>query len=346
VINFRYHLISLVAVFLALAVGVVMGSAVIDKAVVETLEDQQRTIAERVDQAIAENEGLRAELSEVQDRSQRLSDEATPRLLADTLDGVPVLVLATRGVAPEAIDATVALLDTAGAEHEGTLWFTDRLALTTDEERRDLARALGRSVGLTDTTLRAIAIEELAGALTTNALDGRGGGPSGLGGERGPSVGGEEGSTDPSASPQPADAVAELRDAGFVDFDPPEGAEPQTADLVAADTRILFVSGPGAVLEDTQWARPLASALVGEAPQLPSLPLLVVESYVPGVETQASLTAVLRGDDALSARLATVNRIDDFAGQLAVILALQDLGQGRVGHYGSDAQRLIPAPAE
>jgi hypothetical protein len=330
VINFRYHLISLVAVFLALAVGVVMGSAVIDKAVVETLEDQQRIIAERVDQAIAENEGLQAELSEVQDRSQRLSDEATPRLLADRLGGVPVLVLATRGVASETIDATVALLDTAGAEHEGTLWFTDRLTLDTDEERRDLARALGRSEGLAGTTLRAMAIDELAEALTTDALDGPGEGPPGLGG----------------APDAPADPVAELRDAGFVDFDPPEGAETQTADLVTTGARILFVSGPGAVLGDTQWAQPLASALVGEAPQPPSLPLLVVESYAPGVEAQVSLTAALRGDDALSARLSTVNRIDDFAGQLAVVLALQDLGQGRVGHYGLDAQRLIPAPAE
>ncbi|MDQ3305381.1 MAG: copper transporter [Actinomycetota bacterium] len=329
-INFRYHLISLVAVFLALAVGVVMGSAVIDKAVVESLEDQQRIIAERVDQAIAENEGLQAELSEVQDRSQRLSDEATPRLLADRLGGVPVLVLATRGVASEAIDATVALLDTAGAEHEGTLWFTDRLTLDTDEERRDLARALGRSEGLADTTLRAMAIDELAEALTTDALDGPGEGPPGLGG----------------APDAPADPVAELRDAGFVDFDPPEGAETQTADLVTTGARILFVSGPGAVLDDTQWAQPLASALVGEAPQPPSLSLLVAESYAPGTEGQASLTAALRGDDALSTRLSTVNRIDDFAGQLAVVLALEDLGQGRVGHYGRDAQRLIPAPAE
>jgi hypothetical protein len=73
---------------------------------------------------------------------------------------------------------------------------------------------------------------------------------------------------------------------------------------------------------------------------------LVAESSPPGAEAQAGLSAALRGDDELSTRLSTVNRIDDFAGQLAVVLALQDLGEARVGHYGRDAQRLIPAPSE
>ncbi len=329
-INFRYHLISLVAVFLALAVGVVMGSAVIDKAVVETLERQQEAIGERVDQAIAENESLRGRLSEVEGRSQRLADEAAPRLLGGGLAEVPVLVLAMRGVAPEAIDATVALLDTAGARHEGTLWFTARLGLTDDEERRDVARALGRSEGLTGPALRTIAVGEVADALVSGGSSADD--SSGTGADGGAGV-------------APEDAVAQLRDAGFVDFDPPEG-EGQTAQLVAPGTRVLFVSGAGAVLGDAQWARPLVEALVGDAPEPPSLPVLVAQSQPPGEDPEAGLSAALRGDDELSTRLSTVDRIDDFAGQLAVVLALQDLGEARVGHYGLDAQRLIPAPAE
>lgn len=329
-INFRYHLISLVAVFLALAVGVVMGSAVIDKAVVETLEDQQVDITERVDQTLAENARLQGRLSEVEGRSQRLADEAAPRLLADRLTDVPVLVLAMRGVAPETIDAAVALLDTAGAEHEGTLWFTQRLALSSEEERRDLARALGRSEGLTGPALRAVAVNEVASALSAATADGGGG-----------TVGADE-----EVGVATEDAVAELRDAGFVDFDPPEGTEVQTRGLAVAGMRILFVSGPEAVLDDEQWARPLVGALVGDLPLPPVLPVLVGEVAGPEADEQAGLSAGLRADDQLSTRLSTVNRIDDFAGQLAVVLALQDLGEGRVGHYGRDAQRLIPSPAE
>ena len=39
-INFRFHIASLVAVFLALALGVVMGSTVVDRAIVESLRTQ------------------------------------------------------------------------------------------------------------------------------------------------------------------------------------------------------------------------------------------------------------------------------------------------------------------
>ena len=39
-LNFRFHVVSLVAVFLALAIGIIMGSTVIDRALVDTLEEQ------------------------------------------------------------------------------------------------------------------------------------------------------------------------------------------------------------------------------------------------------------------------------------------------------------------
>jgi len=56
----------------------------------------------------------------------------------------------------------------------------------------------------------------------------------------------------------------------------------------------------------------------------------------------------VREDEALAARLSTVDDIDDFAGRLAAVLALADLGAGRTGHYGvaGGAQRLLPAPPE
>ncbi|MBA3956082.1 MAG: copper transporter, partial [Acidimicrobiia bacterium] len=184
-VNFRYHIISLIAVFLALAIGVLMGSAVIDKAVVETLEDQQEDIAGRVDEVIAENDGLRASVTELEQRARRLSDEAG-QLLAGSLEDVPVVVLAMRGVPPERVDDLEALLASAGVEAEGTLWFTERLALTSDEQRRDLARVLGRSEVLPADVLRGIAVNEVADALVVpGPLDGADGEPGGDPGDGG-----------------------------------------------------------------------------------------------------------------------------------------------------------------
>ncbi|CAN5194681.1 copper transporter MctB [soil metagenome] len=344
-VNFRYHIISLVAVFLALAIGVVMGSAVIDKAVVETLEGQQAAIDTRVDQVIAENDALLASVAEMQERSQRLSDEAG-QLLAGSLDDVPVVVLAMRGVPSERVDDLEALLASAGADAEGTLWFTERLALANDEQRRDLARVLGRSESLSPNVLRDIAVDEVSRALVApDPADADTAAPNGPPVEDG---GGEEPVVPPveeAPAPDLADStLVELRGTGFVDFEAPRGDATAIAALGAPGTRVVLVTGPGSQLDPTQWARPLTEALVGEPPGAPELPLLVVDAYPEGATEESGFTGVLRADDTLSARLSTVSRTDDFAGQLATVLALQDLDDGQVGHYGRDAQRLIPAP--
>ena len=341
-VNFRYHIISLIAVFLALAVGVVMGSAVIDKAVVETLEDQQNDISTRVDEVIAENDVLLAAIAEMQERSQRLSDEAG-HVMAGSLDDVPVVVLAMRGIPSERVDDLEALLASAGVDAAGTVWFTDRLALVNQEQRRDLARVLGRSENLAPDVLRDIAV-----AAVTDALAAPAGGVAPSDADSGGDDGGSEPVVPPVGEAPPPDlassTLVDLRVAGFIDFEPPPGEEAATVALGTPGTRMVFVTGPGSQLEPTQWARPLVEALVGQPPDVPRLPVLVVDVHPDGAPEEAGFTGALRADDTLSARLSTVSRIDDFAGQLAAVLALQDLGEGQVGHYGRDAQRLIPAP--
>lgn len=333
-VNFRYHIISLVAVFLALAIGVVMGSAVIDRALVDNLEDQQVAIDRRVDQVVAENQVLQDDLADLQGRAQQLADEGSQRLLASSLAEVPVLVLAVRGVESQGLDDLVTLLGTAGADYAGTLWFTGRLALTTDEERRDLARALGQRESLAAPAARRLAIDRFAEALTAGAPSVSAADDE-LTTSGGPGVGGS-GAT--------ADTIADLREAGFLDFDPPPGDRGPTSSLMVPGTRVVLVSGPTAVVDDRLWTRPVAEALVSQPPPRVAVPLLAVEAFAAGDPERAEFTEPLRTDDLLSTRLSTVNNIDEFAGRLAAVLTIQDLGKGRIGHYGRGAQRLIPAP--
>ncbi len=340
-VNFRYHIISLVAVFLALGIGVVMGSAVIDRALVDNLEDQQVAIGRRVDEVVAENQILRDDLAELQARAQQLSDEGSERLLAGSLTDVPVLVLAVRGVESQGLDDLVALLGTAGADYAGTLWFTARLGLSADEERRDLARALGQRETMSAVAVRELAIARVAAALTTGAASvstGTDGSDSVGGGlDSGAAVNG-------SGSVPVADTIANLREAGFLDFDPPTSDPDEIAELVVPGTRVVLVSGPTAVVGDRVLSQPLAEALVGHGPEPVRVPVLAVEALSAGDPDRAEFTEALRTDAVLSSRLSTVNNIDDFAGRLAAVLTLQDLGTGSVGHYGRGAQRLIPAP--
>ena len=54
-INIRYHVISLVAVFLALAIGVVAGSTVVQRSVVDNLKSTQGHIEKNLDDLEAKN---------------------------------------------------------------------------------------------------------------------------------------------------------------------------------------------------------------------------------------------------------------------------------------------------
>ena len=55
-INFRFHVVSLIAIFLALALGVVIGAGVIDRGVVDTLNsrlDRVEAKSDRIQSALA-----------------------------------------------------------------------------------------------------------------------------------------------------------------------------------------------------------------------------------------------------------------------------------------------------
>lgn len=343
-INFRYHIVSLIAVFLALAIGVIMGSAVIDRAIVNRLEDQQRSLGNRLTGIEGENDHLRSENQALRTTAERLSQQGSERLLADSLTGVPVLVVAERGADTSGFNDLLSLLGTSGADERGTIWLDERFALDKSDERRDLAAALHEPATTSVDTLRSLALARLAGYLR----DG---------------VGGVE-INDPSAATtsttaattttttQPSTATAAetfvaLRDAGFVDFDAPEGTSGDAGPVLTPGTRLVVLSGPSAKVPPDIVAVPLTKLLVGTTSDAPPISVLAVEdrgTTAPKVE----FTVALRRDKDVAGRLSTVDNIGDFAGRLAAVLALVDLGSGRVGHYGTapGAQRLLPAPPQ
>ena len=66
-IDFRYHVVSLVAVFLALAVGIVLGAGPLREELSTTLEEQVAELRQ-------ERSELRAELEDEQRRSEAKDD--------------------------------------------------------------------------------------------------------------------------------------------------------------------------------------------------------------------------------------------------------------------------------
>src|SRR5689334_18178152 len=111
-INFRFHIISLIAVFLALGLGILFGSAVGKPTIVESLNREINRVEKKADARNAENAQLRAE---VQQLNGYIHDSA-PYMVQERLAGAEVVVIAERGVSDHTLDGIVQLLRAAGAE--------------------------------------------------------------------------------------------------------------------------------------------------------------------------------------------------------------------------------------
>ena len=111
-IDFRYHLVSLIAVFLAVALGIVIGTTQLNGPVLTNLQDQVSAL--QTDKRLLEDEtqSLQTQL----DSQGGFAEEVGPALVAGTLTGRRVLLVVTdEGVEADVVDEVGTLLDAAGA---------------------------------------------------------------------------------------------------------------------------------------------------------------------------------------------------------------------------------------
>lgn len=312
-VNLRYHIVSLVAVFLALGIGVVMGSTVIDRATIDVLERQQEQLRASIQDVQARNAELLDQVERAQRQSADLGDQAGV-LVAERLRAVPVLTLALWTVDGDVLDALGDVVADAGADVRGEARITDRFVLDDEDERRDLALILGIDETPPPETLRVRGIDALVGAL--------------------------------GVAPDPAGGslLDELVEAGFVEVDRPPGSDPV---LLAPGVRVLLLAGPPDPEADAA-TDPALDAGMSLATEIAVDGHGVVVAQAAAVEPDeeawdGSLVGRIR-DGAVPGDHTTVDDVDELAGRLAAVYALADLGQGRPGHYGSGpgADRRLP----
>ncbi|MDE0804768.1 MAG: copper transporter [Acidimicrobiales bacterium] len=362
-INLRYHIVSLTAVFLAMGIGLALGSTFLERATVDNFDGQLDSLQTRLE----DREDRIGQLQNEADRRSELDealDEQASGLLAGRLDGVPVVVLSSRGVEETDVRAAVQSLVVASADVQGTWWLTDRWRLDDDGEVSDLADLLDED-SADPSRLRRTAIDALGGDLRARSLLGDDAPPeSDTGTDEVPS---DEVPVDPESDPTsvPADTTATDPDApqdagtpdveaatpddsltllealienGFIEFEAVPGGpeEPQFPD----GTRLLLAGGSPDVPDDLV-LEPLLDRM-GRATDIPVLAVLSSATEGDGGVSDAVL--VVRQDEALRELVSTVDALEHFDGFAAMILALADLADGTVGHYGLDesASRLLP----
>jgi hypothetical protein len=119
-IDFRYHLVSIIAVFLALAVGIVLGAGPLDQPIDVAVRDRAAGLAK-------DKEALRSQNTELTARvafDDSLINEAAPALTSGRLTGTDVVVVALPGVTGDLVTGTHDALETAGATVPGMVSLT------------------------------------------------------------------------------------------------------------------------------------------------------------------------------------------------------------------------------
>jgi hypothetical protein len=302
-VNFRFHVVSIIAIFLALAIGTVLGSAFVGRGVIDRLQSQIDRVSKRADDTEQRNETLGRDNSALSRYSQQTADYAVGRSLA----GVRVDVVAERGIDGAAVDAQAKLLRQAGATVPGVVWLEPSWALDTPETRA----AMREATGLTN---------RAATPLRTNAA-------------------GALGRRLASAPPLTDDLLTSLVDAKFVTLAGADGSPAPTAQEIAGDVaRTLVLGGPtspvpldvvpalGGGLVDGK-----AKTAIGE-----------VFAATDSVTDRSQWIDPIAGDDTINGSVSTIDDAERVEGQVAGTLALAELGTGGHGNYGLGRENTVP----
>lgn len=321
-IDFRYHLVSLISVFMALAVGIVLGAGPLKETIGDTLTGEVDALRTRA-------ADLRTELDETQAELAQ-SEEAFAAVAPDLLGGVMsqrrIAVLTVGDVQTSVVEAVTARLGQGGATVTATVGVTDGW---TDPNRRSYRQSLaGTLVDYLDPVPEQSAgtavelAEALAQSLTT-------------------------------ADPADPDALSEnarvvlgvLAEAELVAFDG-EITVPADGIVVLAEPAVIETPSDEATAEPVdpdvaarQEVLATTAVQIGTAAQLRSRGALVAS----GEYVEGGLFDQLSDPSRLT-RVSTVESFDSLRGQVSVPLALSARMAGTVGHYGTSesATDLVP----
>lgn len=302
----RYHVVSIAAFFLALSLGVLLGSTSLSERLLSSVGDERSTLSAEAAGLREENRTLQAELV----GADRFGSAVGSQAVRGRLDGRSVVMITTWDVPVQERDAMRGLLVHAGANVTGVVRLTDRVADPgqADQLRRVVTGLLPAGVQLPATADPGTLVGGLLGSLTL--LDPQ--------------------TAQPQVSPQErASAVGGLAGGGFAQLD--DRVAPAELAVVLTGGRY---DGNGVA----------TSTIANLATQLDHGGGGAVLAGKAGSATGSGPVGVARTDPATAPILSTVDNADTAFGRVAVILALAEQQERRAGHYGiaSNAQDVVP----
>ncbi|WP_444950959.1 copper transporter [Micromonospora ureilytica] len=308
-INFRYHVVSLTAVFLALAIGLVVGTAALNGPVADSLEGQVTGLRK-------DNQHWRQTVSNMEKQlalEEEFAEEISQVVLPGTLSGRRVVVLSL----PNGRDHTEGVLkklQLAGATITGQVDLQDKF-INPDNNSNLLelavtaARPTAQTTGLPG---NGHGVETSSALLASVLLD------------RAQGVA-------PVSDADRRAVLAAYNNAGYLTTD--------SNKVTASAEAVVVVSGQPYVDKDSDKRD---ESVVNIAEQFDRTGSIVVAG---NGSVGGNLVGVVRGDPVLAQTISTVDNANTVQGQVVTTLALvQQLTEKKAGQYGvgDNAPSLLP----
>jgi len=315
-IDFRYHLVSIVAIFLALSLGLLLGSTELKPYVQRGLSGLSKTQHNEIESLLGTRSQLQSQISS----ENQFALANAPSILQNVLADQRVVLVLAPGATSSVTSGITQALKTAGATVTGQIQmqtaFFDKSAATT-QKLTQVTQQYAQSAGLTLTgsaSAQAQASELLAHLIMTQDKAGQ-------------PIPGEQ-------DPVSVQAVQTLAGAGFLT----KSGQPWDRATLAV---VIIPATP----QSTDDTNPESQALVTLAQQLNQAGLgTVVAGTVAGSGPGSAIDVMRAGGR--SGHLTSVDNADYPIGQIVVAQSLADLLRGHSGSYGvtSTAGAAGPSP--
>ena len=330
-IDFRYHLVSIVAVFLALAIGIVLGSTELQGPTYNLLNQTTAKLQNELNQASSQRDTAQQQANLGQNYAQAVE----PVVLHNLLAGQRLLIITEPGAPASVVTAiSNAATQDAGATVTGQIAlqpkFFDNSGTTQaslNTVNMDIAQA-DNIVLNTGTPYQQQAAQVIASEILTRASASAAG-----------QVGGQPNTGSSAGSQQDTNAQTMLgayANEGFLTV----SGQP------SAPATLALIVTPQTAPQDGS-ADPLDQLLVPVAEELAAKSSATVVAGISAGSGPGSPIAVLRASSAAS-KVSTVDDADFVAGQSVAIQALaMQLNGGNPGSYGfaNGASAVGPSPA-
>lgn len=300
-ISLRSHAISLAAVFLALAIGVVLGSGLLSNTLLSGLRDDKHDLQNQINTLTDDKNALNEKLNAAGEFDAQMS----PRILRDALTGKSVVIFRTPDAAVDDVEAASRLVGEAGGTVAGTIDLTQQFVD---------ANAAEKLLSVVNSP-----IVPAGHMLSTKLVD--------QGSQAGDLLGiallrGREPAAAPVDDMQRGTVLETLRDTGFLTYG--------TQRIGVADSALIVT---GASLDDG--AGNQGATVARLAAGLAQHGMGVVLAGRDGSASGTAAVAVARSDAGIKNAVSTVDDIGSQSGRITALLSLREMiDGGRPGQYG------------